>query len=385
MRSVMRQMLRRGVAGLALALTVPAVGATSLPDQMTWTAYGSSTSGYAQAIAIGNMLDNVEGTRLYVKPGKNDVSRMIPLKYGQAGYCMCGISSYFASEGVEMFATRQWGPQPIRMIMAKIDDTGTGIATRAGSGIETASDLAGKRIPWVRAGASLNVPIEAHLAFAGLTWDDVEKVTFSGFKSMWEAVINDQADIAFATTVTPLSARLASTGQGIHWIPLPHDNTEGWKRLKNVAPYLQKRIVSTASGLKEGESFEGAGYPYPILITTSSHSTDEVYALTKAMIENFGDYKDAAPGAEGWDIAVQDLDWVIPYHEGAVRYFKEIGVWSDDLEQHNQKLIDRQNTIIEAWQTFIKSAPDDEQAFHTAWMKARADALTEAGYKPYFE
>lgn len=381
----MKNKLNWAGLGLALLLTAQMSWGKGLPDQMTWTAYGSNTSGYAQAIAIGNMLNNREDTRLYVKPGRNDVSRMIPLKYGKAGYCMCGITSYFASEGVAMFSNKRWGPQPIRMVMAKIDDTGTGIATRAGSSIETTSDLAGKRIPWVRAGASLNVPIMAHLAFAGLTWDDVRKVEFSGFKGMWEAVINNQADIAFATTVTPLSARLASTGEGIHWIPLPHDDTEGWKRLHNVAPYLEKRIVSKGSGLKDGETFEGAGYPYPILITMSERSADEVYALTKAMIENFDDYKNAAPGAEGWNLEAQSWDWVIPYHEGTVRYLKEIGVWNDELEEHNQKLIDRQKVILAAWESFTENAPNDKESYRSTWMKDRAQALSKAGYQPYFE
>ncbi|MGY9036620.1 MAG: TAXI family TRAP transporter solute-binding subunit [Rhodobacterales bacterium] len=359
--------------------------AEGLPPQMKWMAYPTDSSGYAQAIAVGNMLKDKEGTRVAVLPGQNDVARLTPLRQGNAGYCMCGVAAYFSTEGVTEFAAPEWGPQPLRMILAKIDGSGVGFATRGDAGIETAADLRGKRVPTVRAAASLNVPMNSVLAFGDLTRDDVETVEYSGFSASWEGVINGQSDVAFATTLTPNSAQLASTNNGIHWIPLPHDDTEGWARLKATAPYIAKRVVTEASGLAEGDSFEGAGYPYPFLVTTAAQDEAEVYALTKSMIENLDSYKDAAPGAAGWALDVQDLEWVIPYHPGAVRYFTEAGVWTDAINTHNEALMARQNVMIEAWAAMDRSAAGEGDAFTAAWMKTRADALTAAGEPVVFE
>lgn len=356
--------------------------AQELPKQMKWTSYGTDSSGYAQAIAIGNMLKE-QGTRVAVLPGQTDIARMTPLKRGAADYCMCGVAAYFGTEGVTDFATPDWGPQPLRLILSKIDKSGHGFAVRASSDIETIADLEGRRVPLVRAADAVNVPLNAALAFGGLTRDDVESVVFAGFSESWDGLINGTVDVAFATTLTPKSAQLAASPDGIRWLPMPFDEQENWDRLHTVAPYLAQRVVTHASGLPEGESVETIAYPYPFLVTMSRQDADEVYALTRAAVENFDSYKDAAPGATGWALDVQDFKWVIPYHEGAVRYFREAGVWTDAAEAHNRKLIDRQNVIIAAWEAMDTSATGD--AFAEAWMKARAEALTAAGLPVVFE
>ena len=45
----------------------------------------------------------------------------------------------------------------------------------------------------------------------------------------------------------------------------------------------------------------------------------------------------------------QVFDWSGPYHEGAVRYFKEIGVWKPAHQRNNDMLIKRQKVLAQAW------------------------------------
>lgn len=377
-----------GALALSTALTVgiQTASASGLPDSLVWTAYGTNTSGYAQSVAMGNMLKNSHGVTLTVKPGKNDVSRMLPLKMGKADYCVCGVTAYFATEGVGMFGTGKWGPQNMRLLMSSMGATGTGVATAASANIATPADLKGRRIPWVRGADSLNVPMTAMLAFGGLTWDDVEKVEYSGFKDMWEAVINGQGDAAFATTVTPLAEQLAASPKGIHWLPLKHDDSEAWDRLTSSAPYFVKHTATVGADISADKPWEGAAYPYPVLIGGTDRSDDEVYALVKALDEGFDDYKNNAPGASGWALEQQNLTWVIPYHDGAVRYFKEVGVWTDEAEAHNQKLVQRQDIILSAWDAFMAGeTPSEDEAFKAAWLAKRAEALRGAGLEPVFE
>ncbi|WP_198174401.1 TAXI family TRAP transporter solute-binding subunit [Mesorhizobium xinjiangense] len=377
--------MRFSAVCLVATLLAGTATAGDLPAQMKWTAYPSDTSGYAQAIAIGNMLKDKEGTRVAVLPGQNDIARLTPIKNSHAEYCMCGVAAYFGAEGVTNFAAPNWGPIPLRMIMAKIDGSGVGFATRGDAGIETAADLRGKRVPFVKAADALNLPLNSVLAFGGLTRDDVETIEYSGFSAMWDGVINDQSEVAFATTLTPKSAQLASGPSGIHWIPLPFDDEEGWKRLQEKAPYISKRVVTDASGLEKGKSFEGAGYPYPFLVTTDAQSEAEVYALTKAMVENFDDYKDAAPGAEGWALKVQELQWVIPFHEGTIRYFREAGIWTDEADKHNRDLVKRQDVLKEAWNSFDMASAGEGEEFATKWLTHRAEALKAADMPVIFD
>ena len=96
------------ISALLLSAALPmaplSAADVKLPRDLNWTAYESGSSGYAQSVGLGNMLKKHYGTDLRIIPGKNDVSRMTPLKLGQSKLCACGVASYFAQEGVLMFA-----------------------------------------------------------------------------------------------------------------------------------------------------------------------------------------------------------------------------------------------------------------------------------------
>lgn len=63
--------------------------------------------------------------------------------------------------------------------------------------------------------------------------------------------------------------------------------------------------------------------------------------------QKFDGYKDAHSSAIGFAIDRQVLDWIVPYHDGAVRNLREIGVWTDAHEAHNQALLARQAILAE--------------------------------------
>jgi hypothetical protein len=72
---------------------------------------------------------------------------------------------------------------------------------------------------------------------------------------------------------------------------------------------------------------------------------------------------------------------VIPFHDGAIRFWKEAGLWKPEHQAHNDKLIQRQKVLAAAWAEVKKSSLDDK-AFVTVWQKRRAAALTQAGFDP---
>ena len=94
---------------------------------------------------------------------------------------------------------------------------------------------------------------------------------------------------------------------------------------------------------------------------------------------HYDDYKNADPGSIGWAMDRQNFQWVVPFHEGSVRYFQSIGVWSDEAQAHNQRLIERQDVLAQAWQVHKADDPDD---FNEVWMSRRAEALIAAGFDP---
>jgi TRAP transporter TAXI family solute receptor len=256
------------------------------------------------------------------------------------------------------------------------------IVTAKDAGIKTAADFKGKRVAWVVGAPSLNQNITALLAFAGLTWDDVTKVEFGGFGQAMQGLVNNQVDAAFASTISGPLYKLESSPRGIQYPTFPHADKAGWARVHKIAPFFVPAFGTEGAGLSKEHKAEAATYPYPVLMTMKGTDADLVYAMTKAMVESFDDYKDGAPGNKGWDIERQIFAWAIPMHEGAVRYFKERGLWTAEHQAHNEALVKRQDVLAAAWTAYKSGAPADDAEFKKGWMKARAEALTKAGMEP---
>ena len=349
------------------------------PRTMSWSAYNLGTTGYNQAVGIGKALKDHYNVNLRILPGKNDVSRLLPLQRGRVQFSANGVATYFAQEGVFQFAGKTWGPMPLRLVIASHGDSNQALGVANDLGIKTYADLRGKRVPYVRGAPALNVTTEAFLACGGLTWDDVKRVDFPGYNAMWTGIVNDQVDAAYATTVSGPTRKLEASPRGIFWPPAPHDDEGCWQRMDKVVPFMQKHIATRGAAISEAQPHEGATYPYPMLITLAKQDEQVVHDLAKAIHIHYDDYKNADPGSIGWAMDRQNFQWVVPFHKGAIRYFKSIGVWSDAADAHNTRLIERQSVLAQAWQDHNAQDHDD---FASAWLSRRARVLEQAGFDP---
>lgn len=390
----MRQMtLIRSLAAAGFALAVfsgtTAHADAELPKQLSMTAYGTTSTGYAQVLAIGNALKDRYDTSIRIIPGKNDMSRMIPLKKGVADYCACSIAAYFAQEGAAIFAVPEWGPQRLfNMFNNGRGNSGFFLVAAGDADIKSYSDIRGKRVGTVVASPAVEYNTTGLLAFGGLTWSDVKRVEFPGFKQMASAIVSGQVDVIFANTTGSYVERLAASPRKLTWLTYPHDDEAGWERFRAKAPYFNKRAISEGVELEKNLTgkvpFDGAGFPYPIYVTYDDKSADQVYALTKAVLESYDSFKDSAPASIGYSLDRQVLSWVLPYHPGSVRYFKEKGLWTDEADSNNQMLLKRQDVLAAAWAEMMsKSVSEDD--FRTEWMQVRARHLSEAGMPIVFE
>lgn len=370
-------------AALAVAFSASAQkNDVELPRTLAWSAYDVGSAGYNQAVAIGNAFKNDYGVSLRVLPGKNDISRNLVLREGKVQFSATGVGgAYLAQEGVFEFGAKQWGPQPVRGLLLNNSPQMLGVAAAGDVGIKNICDLKGKRVSWVIGSPSLNQNITALLAFCNLTWDDVKKVEFGGYGAAWEGILNNQADAGFTSSVSGQLYKLAQSPRGLVYPVVPHDDKEGWQRLKSHAPFFVPVKATVGANLSEKNPAETATYPYPILIAYADQKDDLVYNMTKAMVESYDKYKDGAPGAAGWALELQVFEWVVPWHDGAIKYFKESGVWTDAHQAHNDQLLKRQKVLADAWQNLVKSHKGDDATFSKAWMKARADALQKAGFE----
>jgi TRAP transporter TAXI family solute receptor len=363
-----------------------------MPKTLAWTAYDVGSAGYIQAASIGHAMAKKEGITLRVIPAGNDVSRQAPLAAGRVQFGALGAASLLSQEGAFEFGNTDWGPQPVRILGAAWGDFNTGnVVAAADTGAKTVFDLKGKRAAWVVGAPALNQNMTAFLACANLTWNDVKKVEFPSFGAAMRAIIEGTADAAIASTNSgPVYELAASPRKFIApALPSPKEDPACWTRLNKVAPYFEYNLATVGGQpISKDNPHKGATYGYPIITTYANQSADLAYHQARMIYELLPEYIGAHPGNDGFALSKQRLKWVMPYHEGAIRYFKEKGVWTADAEKHNAALIRRQEILHTAWDKALADASAQKVAtkdFPKSWMKIRAAALKEAGFEPYWE
>jgi len=321
-----------------------------------------------------------------VLPAGNDVARLAPLKAGRAHASAMGIGVYFAQEGVFEFAVKEWGPQPIALMMASSACNAISLGVAKDTGVKEIKDLKGKRVGMVVGAPSLNQNALAVLAFGNLTRNDVKLVEFSSYGAMWKGLINNEVDAATGSTISGQAKEAEASPRGLVYPPTPAADKAAWLRVQKVAPYYAPHRATCGVGMSPQSPLELPNYPYPIFAAYTSQSADVIYGITRSMIADYNAYKDGAPGAEGFELSRQNLSWVVPMHVGAVRAMKEVGAWKPENDTHQQTMTKRQAVLSAAWNAYLKTNPtDDKDQFRDGWMKARAAALRSTGMDVIFE
>ncbi|RPE70928.1 hypothetical protein EDD53_0038 [Pacificibacter maritimus] len=371
-----RAFLKRSTMAAGATMILPGSLHAELASKMQWTAADVGSSGYIEATAIANALIEEHGSRIRVVPSGTSVGRMMMLKSGRVSLGYMANEAYFATEALFDFSTREWGPQEIRTLMGR--EALFGIVT-SGDGPKSIADLKGKRVARIQAHPSTNFKIAGVLAFAGLTWDDVEAVEVPGYSQGLQAVLDGTVDAAGAVVGASILREIEASSKGIGWLPVPADDTEGWDRINSTAPLFAPATMLQGPGATPDAPVSLVGYRYPILSVLTDTSDDEVYEITKAIVESYPNYKDAAPVMVNYDPnKAGHPPYDAPCHDGAKRYFQEIGVWTEEDEAWNTKRIARMAAVKNAWDAASEAADDQglaDKDWPAFWAEYRATHL----------
>lgn len=376
---MLREIVISATTAVALAGHATAQG-VELPSTIAVTAADVGGTSYNQAIAIGKALQDAYGVSLRVIGTANPQAKVAPVRDGRIPFSIAGSDVFFAFEGVGDYASPDWGPQDLRAIALVGGENCLTYVVAGDAGIDTMADFKGKNIPWVVGSSPLQANAEAMLAFAGLTLDDINLVEMPSYGAAIDAMINGQVDAMTTVSTGGLVEKAVAGPRGVKYIAYPHDDAEGWARMREVNPHFAQRIATMAAGGLD-EPLECIGVPYPDVITYS-RDHDLVYNFTKALAEQVDVYSAADPSTAGFAPDKQMMQWTVPYHEAAIEVFREAGAWSDDLDAHTEALLARADVLAEAWAR--TEGMRDSADFKEQWMKIRAEALEAAGMPVYF-
>lgn len=346
-----------------------------LPDQMSWVSYEVGSAGYAQAAAMANALTKQYGTKVRIMPADTSVGRIIALINGQTKFGFAADETSFAFEGTYDFASNNFGPQDLRVLLAK--PAVFTLATTEESGIETVEDCAGKRVYRVPGNTSHTVKMEAFLAFGDITWDEVEIVDMPSYTAGMKGLAEGKLDVVCCNPNAATLYEVASSPRGLRFLEFPASNTEGWKRLQAICPWMAPGVDNRGAGVDR--DYEWPIYAFPQIITMADTSEEEVYELMKAIDETFGLYKDANSEMPDWAVdKASGIPVGAPYHPGAIKYLKEKGLWTEEHEAWNNQMLDRIAKLQEAWDTVTQEAIDKQipsTEFADYWLTRKAELV----------
>jgi len=210
---------------------------------------------------------------------------------------------------------------------------------RGNSDIRKMEDLKGKR---VMVDIRPNIPLgqfnRALLATGGLTDKDVQSIPSGGLVTGLEAVAEGRVDASQAALGMPQLRRMhSSVPGGIRVVELGAKGTD--EVMASVQAGTRTLTVNPGAALPFIEQPTQVG-SFDAYVNISTHvSAEDVYLLVKSLHTNWEKLQKDYPPLRG--VQVNELapaSNVIPYHEGAIRYYKEVGLWSAENEATQAKL-----------------------------------------------
>ena len=196
------------------------------------------------------------------------------------------------------------------------------IAVSKDSGIKSIADFKGKRISVGDAGSGVEFNAKQIMEGYGLTFDDIKKSNLS-FKESAEGIQNGTLDGCFVTAGVPNAAlqELAFTA-GLTLVPV--DGEAAKKICEKYGYYTQTTIPG---GTYKGTDDDTPALAIKATLAVNSKLDEQtVYEMTKALFENLNEL--ATAHAKGKEVSAKAAvtGVSVPFHPGAKKYFKEIGL-----------------------------------------------------------
>lgn len=279
--------------------------------------------------ALASVLDENEGDnnwKIQSKGTKGSRQNILEL---DSGVVKLGLSnsaiSYHAVNG-----TGVWDKEyEIRAVLTLAPNIGVFIS-KADAGIETIGDLKGKRVSVGPPGAGFDMFLGPLLEEHGVTYDDITPVNENYSNSV--GLLGDgNIDAAFMGGAIPLPALTqACTSHDIKFISYDESTR---KVLIEKYPFFQHATIPAANA--DGKpTYKGLTADVPAmnvgsmhLITTIDEDEELIYQVTKTLWEQRQEIANRHGAGKSINEENAARFTGTPFHAGAIRFYKEIGIW----------------------------------------------------------
>lgn len=191
------------------------------------------------------------------------------------------------------------------------------------SGINTLTDIKGKRFAVAAAGSSVEGECRSHFTAAGLKYPDDIKAEYLAFSDSSELLRSGQLDGAWIMSGVPAAAVNEALASKCRLLSIDDDIIE---KLQEEFPWYVSYTIPANTYPNQSEDVQTTAIKM-VMFCSSDLDDEVVYKLTKVFWENIKELESSQSSLKGLtpEAAVQDIAG-LPIHEGAIKYYQEIGV-----------------------------------------------------------
>jgi len=175
------------------------------------------------------------------------------------------------------------------------------------------------------------------LASCGMDWADVNVVPVPAVNDGIDALKDGRVEAAIHA-VGSAKVREADAAIGVRMISIC-DDAASRQRLREAVPGYS--AGSWKAGSTVGATEDVSAASYDVYINTHKNMSDEVvYEVVKALWNGQKTLFSKSPHLKRWTSdRFASADVTLPYHPGAIKFYKEKGVWTEEMTKAQKQLL----------------------------------------------
>jgi TRAP transporter TAXI family solute receptor len=322
--------------GLLILEPASLSGAAEIPKSVAigTTSIGSTT--YVVSVGIADFISKYTGISAVAEVGGGADAILRLLRDGKVQLAM--VNSFavtHAYRGDLQFTGER--RTPIRALIWGSPSLRAPIVREA-SGIRMISDFAGKRILARRkVGADTEITFNALIKAYGVDPGSVKVLTYSKPKEIMDALKTRTADGA----IWPVGLKNPNVMELQETVKLvfPSISKDKWNAvLKELGPSFYIETIP-ANTYKNQPTDVYAPSIQMGFGTLKDFPEEAVYQIVKAVLSRYDDFKLIHEGAKDYTPANTLKQFCVPFHPGAIRYYKEIGAWTSEHDRKQKEVL----------------------------------------------
>ncbi len=324
--------LRLAALAAACAFALPAA-AFAQGKGMIFATQEAGTAYYTIGSGLAKLLGDKLSRRVAVQPYSGS-SVYLPLL--DSGEATLAFSSTLDAND----AYKGEGRSPLKGLraVARIWPLRVAMMVRAESGIKTVADLKGKRVTVdLKGQRAMGQVIRGMLAAGGLKETDVKALTVANVGEGAKGLTEGNLDAAFIAVGIPLVKQAHSTISGGVAYADVGAGPDKAKAIQSFSPGSYPDRLDPAPHLPEVKAPIHVA-AFDILLLTGAKTPDaDIAAVLKVLEENFAALQKDYPQLRTGDAKKLGLPTnTVPYHPGAIAYFKSRGMWTPANEEREK-------------------------------------------------